>query len=510
MSRPKKCNPRASAAATAAPPAKAPEAAFSVAVDLTNAECVTVPGLVDPAARPLNRNRSIEARPRDDLSGEVVRVTGEHLAAGFPPVEYVWEGRIPVGKVTVLAGPGGVGKSTVVAGLAVSRAIGTLPAAALGNQVPKFLGARVEPGPTVFVVLEDSAEDYFRRARAYIPGPGFHDAVASNVTVLDLTSRGYRIVVPAGRDYQVDEGAVDSIAQQIPRGRHPCLVVLETASLFGGDESNAANAMLIAACARLARVTGAAIVLIAHVSKAQAKEGPSGNQHAARGGAAITDNSRSGLLLSFDPRRPDRIVLQCVKHNDGPRPPDIDLVRVVNERGVILKRRIGRHVEDEAQIQQEAEEETRRKTVALARLYDFVEARLPVGPVSPWKLCASEEVRGKLAMSKHGIEDLVGDAVAAGILVANKRDARGRIHALGLGVRPVSGVPGDVEPGSSFSTPERVEKNSSPAFLPREKDRGMSSSPPDLSFSGEDAKPPGDYRGTPGDAGDPVPSEVTP
>jgi hypothetical protein len=63
--------------------------------------------------------------------------------------EWVWQGRIPCGTVTVLAAPGGAGKSFVAADLAARVSRGD----SMADGTP---GTR--PAPVIFVSLEDSPD----------------------------------------------------------------------------------------------------------------------------------------------------------------------------------------------------------------------------------------------------------------------------------------------------------------------------------------------------------------
>jgi hypothetical protein len=75
------------------------------------------------------------------------------------------------------------------------------------------------------------------------------------------------------------------------------LIVVETVSRCGGDESNPAMSALISAAEELSSRTRSAVVLVAHVSKEAARAG-NGDQHAARGGGAITDNGRFSITAT--------------------------------------------------------------------------------------------------------------------------------------------------------------------------------------------------------------------
>jgi hypothetical protein len=87
------------------------------------------------------------------------------------------------------------------------------------------------------------------------------------------------------------------VSERAPRAG---LIVIETVSRAGGDESNPAMSALIVAAERLAQRTGAAVVLVAHVSKA-AGRGSMDDQYIARGGSAIGDNGRYTITAALVP-----------------------------------------------------------------------------------------------------------------------------------------------------------------------------------------------------------------
>jgi AAA domain len=57
------------------------------------------------------------------------------------PVRWLWDGRIPVGEITLTPGHGGIGKSTFHAWLIAQVTRGTLPGSCLGGPRPCLIAA---------------------------------------------------------------------------------------------------------------------------------------------------------------------------------------------------------------------------------------------------------------------------------------------------------------------------------------------------------------------------------
>lgn len=285
----------------------------------------------------------------DAAAGDCIRgVTVEELAAGFPPVHFVWSRRIPLGKVTVFAGAGAAGKSSILTGLAIARGYGAAT----------FLGHPIMPGSTLFVSGEDVETDYWRRSTAWLSQvPEQHrdrvrQAVARNMKVMNLVGRDYKLV-QGHYEYVVNEAAANGIALAAKSlNPVPSLIVVETVSRFGGDESNSAHSALVMACEGIAERTGAAVVLVSHRGKANVRE-QIDDAYSARGGSALIDNARSAIVLGHMPRdvkrqieligRPaageekDLLILTAPKVNFCAMPGPIFLRRVSTPDGMVLK-----------------------------------------------------------------------------------------------------------------------------------------------------------------------------
>jgi archaellum biogenesis ATPase FlaH len=99
-------------------------------------------------------------RRKDDLNAQV-RIEAEEIAAREIELvcmddieednpEWLWEGRIPMGEITLIVGRGSVGKSTILAWLAAKITTGTL------NQFNNYGAPKEEPRAVLYVINEDS------------------------------------------------------------------------------------------------------------------------------------------------------------------------------------------------------------------------------------------------------------------------------------------------------------------------------------------------------------------
>jgi len=187
--------------------------------------------------------------------------------------EWVWEGRIPCGTVTILAAPGGVGKSFFAADLAarVSR----------GDLMPDGTTGAA-PAPVVYLGLEDSPE-------------------ASTIHRLAAARANLGNVIDASEN---DSGAPFDVTEDLPWLREIVdqaggvrLVVIDTLS--------AASPVTLTGVATVrgkiprpllafAKDTGAAVLVVHHVTKAGT----------VAGSKAIEDGVRQVLTISRDAADP--------------------------------------------------------------------------------------------------------------------------------------------------------------------------------------------------------------
>lgn len=255
-------------------------------------------------------------------------LTGETTAALSPftdlsawrdlaaaPVPWAFEGTIPDRAVTVIAAPGGMGKSLFAVGLGCS--------ALLGREVYKaFRPAHAMP--VLYLSGEDSAEMVCRRIAAYERVHHLHglDAIINQ----DLHLRAQRpepfLTMPTPGVIEETE-AFHALLADVRRIK-PGLVIIDTLRKHFGltnENDNIAVGAFLEACAKLAREGACAVVVLAHTNKTGGTD-PRATQTEVRGGSAVVDEARSAWVLK---RVDGGLVLANVKQNYGPMHDSITL-----------------------------------------------------------------------------------------------------------------------------------------------------------------------------------------
>ncbi|MHB1512940.1 MAG: helicase RepA family protein [Acidiferrobacter sp.] len=198
-----------------------------------------------------------------------------------PPLDFVWPGFL-AGTVGTLFAPGATSKSfwALQAALAVAAGVDTVG---------------IAPGRTgrvVYLAAEDPQNVLHHRLRAITLGKGLSEAdVERAQEKIDLLS-----VVGAG----LDVGDTEQRNGLIEDCKDARLIIIDTISRAHrlDENSNGEMARLLMWLEVIARQTGAAILFLHHISKFASRAGDSGDQFAARGAGALTDNARMGSALS--------------------------------------------------------------------------------------------------------------------------------------------------------------------------------------------------------------------
>ncbi len=207
-------------------------------------------------------------------------------------VEWLWPGRVPLGKLTVLDGDPGLGKSAVTLDIA-ARVSADL-------ELPG--GERYGPAGVVLLSAEDGLADTIR--------PRLDAAGADTERVLALSTvpegKAERMIsIP--RDLAVIERAVMRVAA--------ALVVVDPLMAFLSGDTNSHKDQdvrrALAPLAALAEKTRAAVLIVRHLNKAE------GGNSLYRGGGSIgiIGAARSGLVVAEDPQDPERRILAPNKNN---------------------------------------------------------------------------------------------------------------------------------------------------------------------------------------------------
>ena len=208
-------------------------------------------------------------------------------------VRWLWPGRIPLGKVTVLDGDPGVGKSTVTLNIAAKVTTGS----------PFPDGARPEVGDVILLSAEDEIGDTIR------PRLEAAGADLERCWVLpDVREEGEP---PRPPELPLDLARLEDLAKD----RAAALVVIDPlmAFLSGAVDAHRDQDMrrALAPMVYMAARTGAAVLIVRHMNKS----GGSSPLYRGGGSIGIIGAARAGLLAAPDPDDDSRRILAVTKSN---------------------------------------------------------------------------------------------------------------------------------------------------------------------------------------------------
>ena len=195
--------------------------------------------------------------------------------------EWLWEPYIPRGKITIVQGDPGEGKTTLMLQIA----------AAVTNGLNFPENNEIVNGPAL--VLYQNAED------------GYSDTI---VPRLDAARADKSMI------FFLNECALELTSQELADAideKKPKLVILDPLQAFLGSnvDMHRANEIrpVMSYLASLANRSGAAVVLIGHMNKMQGSKAI----YRGLGSIDLTASARSVLLVARDPAKPEnRVVLQ--------------------------------------------------------------------------------------------------------------------------------------------------------------------------------------------------------
>jgi len=241
-----------------------------------------------------------------DMFEEAQRAVSEQAQLGpvlrrFSDIEpealrWLWPGRVPLGKLTLLIGDPGLGKSLVTIDIAsrVTR----------GASFPD--GAECERGEVLFLSAEDDAADTIRPR---LDGAG---ADVSRVHTLDAV----RVQLTDGKtsekafSLETDIGHLESALDRHPNIR---LVVVDPLSAYLGGTDSHSNAEirgLLSPLAAMAARRKVAVLCVTHLRKS-----PGNAVHRAIGSIAFAAAARAVWAVAPDPADVECRLLLAVKQN---------------------------------------------------------------------------------------------------------------------------------------------------------------------------------------------------
>lgn len=216
------------------------------------------------------------------------------------PIRWLWPGRIARGKVSMIAGHPGLGKSQVTASLAAIVTTGGL------WPVDR---TRAERGSAIFLTAEDDAEDTLRprleAVGADLPRVYILDAVREKTDAGKTRVRGFSLADDIAR--------LDSLLATRPDVS--VLVVDPVSAYLGGVDShkNADVRALLAPLAEMAARHGVAVVCVSHLNKG------TGNDALMRvtGSLGFVAAARAVYVVAKDDKQAGRRLFLPLKNNLG-------------------------------------------------------------------------------------------------------------------------------------------------------------------------------------------------
>jgi hypothetical protein len=205
------------------------------------------------------------------------------------PVRWLWPGRIARGKVTLLAGDPGVGKSQLA--LAIAAIVTT------GDEFPVEGSAKL--GSVIIVSAEDAAEDTIR------PRLEAAGADLDRCHILRESGGGFSLADDLPR-LETALAAIEDVA----------LVIIDPISAYLGAVNSHNNAQvrgLLGPLADLATRCGAAVLAISHLSKSVEGEAIS----RVSGSIGFVAAARAAYFVARDPDDGERRLLLPLKNNLG-------------------------------------------------------------------------------------------------------------------------------------------------------------------------------------------------
>lgn len=211
-------------------------------------------------------------------------------------IEWLWPGRIPAGKITVLDGDPGLGKSAFTTDLAARVSV--------GRGFPD--GSLCEAGGVVLLNAEDGIADTIRPRLDAARGDATKVIALSEVPDEANPERQRTVSLP--HDLGMLEAAIEAVEAR--------LVIIDPLMAFLTSETNSHKDQdirrVLASLKSMADRKGAAILLVRHLNKG----GGGGNPLYAGGGSiGIIGAARAGLIISADPEDDQRRILATSKQN---------------------------------------------------------------------------------------------------------------------------------------------------------------------------------------------------
>lgn len=216
------------------------------------------------------------------------------------PIDWLWKGRIAKGKVSMIAGNPGLGKSQLTANMAaIVSSLGVWPDE---SKCPK--------GSVIFLSAEDDASD------TIVPRLKAAGAELKSVAIIEAVSNGYNSdgeIIPKHFNLASDIPYLDSMLNDL---KDVALIIIDPITAYLGDTDSHRTSdvrALLAPLSRLAEKYNVAIVCVSHLNKG-------GNKEALMritGSLGFVAAARAAFVVVKDQDNPAKRLFLPVKNNLG-------------------------------------------------------------------------------------------------------------------------------------------------------------------------------------------------
>ena len=205
-----------------------------------------------------------------------------------PPPQFVWDGYLPRGVVSLLGAHGGTGKSTIALMLSVCAGLGR----------PLF-GVDTVQCKTLFVSLEDSAHIVRHRLAFICHTWGINPALLDGKLLIVDGTENPELFSADSREAGQTTATYFEL-RKLVQSEGVGLVVVDNASdAYGGDEIQRKQVRaFIRSLVMVARLTDCAVVLLAHVDKNTSRNKRADGGEGYSGSTAWHNSARSRLFMT--------------------------------------------------------------------------------------------------------------------------------------------------------------------------------------------------------------------
>lgn len=223
-----------------------------------------------------------------------------------PSHTFVWGNYIPDQCVTLFSAHGGAGKST----------IGIMLAAAMATGIPLF-GIATTRRKVLYVSLEDVASTVRQRARMAIKQMGISESELSGQFYAVEGCDDPVLFAAEAKGPGGQTPTFDRLAALVKEWNIGMVIVDNASQAYAGSEiDNGQVTAFLTTLAKLAKATGSACLLFAHVAKTKAKGlDAKGDTEAYRGGSNWHNSVRSRIFMSREAE--GNLIIEHHKNNYG-------------------------------------------------------------------------------------------------------------------------------------------------------------------------------------------------